>query len=102
MRPRIKGMTEADISILEYLAGHEQENFEQPPTLIAGHTGISATHTRRRVKKLVEAGLLVKTDDTAGYYSLSDLGQRYLSGEITEDERDEVERILSGQDLDEE
>ncbi|MEY7848470.1 ArsR family transcriptional regulator [Natrarchaeobius sp. A-rgal3] len=55
---------------------------------IAANIETSSGHVRRRVRTLAAADLLERTDDTAGYYRITDLGRRYLRGELTEDERE--------------
>ena len=86
MRPRIPWLTRVDMIALEYLAGHEQSAFEQSPSLIATNIGKSAGHVRRRMRTLSAAGLVERTNDTAGYYAITELGRRYLQGELVDDE----------------
>ncbi|MWV40942.1 transcriptional regulator [Natrialba sp. INN-245] len=88
MRARIRWLTRVDMAILEYLDGHKLSTFEQPPSAIAANIETSSGHVRRRVRTLAAANLLERTDDTAGYYRITDLGRRYLRGELTEDERE--------------
>ena len=86
MRPRIPWLTRVDIITLEYLDGHEQSDFEQSPSLIATNIGKSAGHVRRRLRVLAASELIERTNDTAGYYAITNLGQRYLRGELTKTE----------------
>lgn len=90
MRPRISWLTRVDMATLEFLDGHELTDFEQSPALIAANLGVSGGHVRRRVRVLADAGLLERTNDTAGYYAITDVGRRYLSGELTDGEADQL------------
>lgn len=76
--------------ILEYLNGHEIIEFEQSPALIATNIDKSAGHVRRRVRILSGAGLIYRTNDTAGYYAITELGERYLEGDLSDEEVDEL------------
>lgn len=71
---------------LEYLEGHELSTFHQSPALIAANLDKSAGHVRRRMRVLAAAGLITRTNEQAGYYAITDLGRRYLSSELTDDE----------------
>lgn len=83
MRAPISWLTRGDAIILEFLNGHEAATFEQSPALIARNAGLSSGHVRRRVRVLAAANLVTRTDDRAGYYAITDLGERYLRGELT-------------------
>lgn len=88
-------MTPADNTVLDFLSGHDVEEFCAPPKVVALNTDISASHVRKRMLKLRDAGLLERITDSQGYYRLTGLGQRYLDGEITEREGEQLEQFSS-------
>lgn len=93
MRPLITWMTPADNSVLDFLSGHEVERFRVPPKVVAMNTDISASHVRKRMLKLKAANLLERTGKPQGYYWITELGYRYLSGDLTKQEGDQLERF---------
>lgn len=76
----------SDVDILEFLNGHSLQEFVAPPTVIAVNMGLSEGTVWQRVRILNAAGLLDRTDEDRGYYASTDLGQRYLTGDLTDDE----------------
>ncbi|AQL41629.1 hypothetical protein BV210_02370 [Halorientalis sp. IM1011] len=90
MRARVVWITIGDVDILEFLDGHELDEFEAQPSHIAKNTTKAASTVRDRIRVLRVAGLVERTDDR-GYYRISDLGRRYLSDDLTEDELEELE-----------
>jgi Mn-dependent DtxR family transcriptional regulator len=74
-------MSPADNAILDFLSGHQIEDFCAPPKVVAVNTDVSASHVRKRVLKLHKADLLRKLNTPQGYYQVTDFGRRYLTGE---------------------
>lgn len=95
MRPLITWMSPADNAILDFLSGHQIENFCAPPKVVAVNTEVSASHVRKRVLKLYKADLLKKLNSPQGYYRVTDLGKRYLAGELAAEEGERLERFDS-------
>lgn len=91
MRPRIAWMTRGDNEILDFLAGHEIDEFMQPPTAVAENIDMSKSHVQRRLQAMTDAGLLDRVGGEKGYYQLSELGWRYLANELTESEFETLE-----------
>lgn len=91
MRPRISWTTRGDHTILDYLAGHDRDEFMQPPMVVAMNIDMSESHVRRRLVAMADAGLLDRVGGEKGYYQLSELGWRYLANELTESEFEELE-----------
>ena len=94
MRPRVIWMTGNDDTLLEFL---DHYDLALKPADIEYNirtrtqANISDTTVNRRLKKLVKAGLVEKEDEEAGRYAITDLGRCYLSGELTEEEREQLE-----------
>ena len=89
-------MTEIDDVILDYLydIGTEHEFvIVQPPKTVWYNLveelmviDRSPATVRRRMKKLAEEGLLEQIDADGTYYRITDLGVRYVNGEVSRDE----------------
>lgn len=93
MRPRIAWIRISDLDILEFLDGHDLENFHAPPTTIALNMDIAEGTVWSRVRVLNAAGLIEKTDETRGYYRLTSMGDRFLADDLTDDEREHLENF---------
>ncbi|AUX10691.1 hypothetical protein AArcSl_3084 [Halalkaliarchaeum desulfuricum] len=70
-------MTQGDDRILETL---ESSDLVLTPAVIAFNTDYSRNYVNKRIRKLRQAELVERIDD--GYYKITDLGRRYLSGEV--------------------
>ena len=77
-------MTQADERILEFL---QEKDIVASPSVIAANIDYTGEYTSRRCRKLADAGLLQRVD--ASNYRLTDLGNRFLSGEIDSTELSE-------------
>lgn len=88
-------MTPTDNTILDFLSGHERDGFCAPPKVVAVNTEFSASHVRKRVLKLNKADLLENLSSPQGYYQLTNLGHRYLAGELTIQEGEKLDRFDS-------
>lgn len=91
MRPRIAWIRISDLSILEFLNGHELEEYEAPPTAIAVNMDLAEGTVWNRVRVLSTAGLIDRTDEDRGYYRITSMGERFLAGDLTNDERQQLE-----------
>lgn len=76
----------SDLDILEFLNGHALEDFQNPPTAIAMNMAVTEGTVWQRVRVLSAAGLIERTDDDRGYYTITNVGRRYLAGELSDDE----------------
>ena len=81
MRPRIDWMTRSDDRILEFLA---EKEIVASASVIAININYNPSYISRRCRKLTAAGLLTRVEKSN--YQLTDLGERYLSGEIDPDD----------------
>ncbi|ELZ87901.1 hypothetical protein C452_14020 [Haloferax volcanii JCM 10717] len=87
MRPRPEWMSLKDGLILEFLAEH---NLELPPKPLYrnlnrhGHE-IGYSTVRLRMSELEKHGLVSEVG-SGGYYEVSEVGQRYLRGDIEPEE----------------
>ncbi|OLZ39695.1 repressor [Natrinema saccharevitans] len=84
MRNRADWMVPTDDAILEYV----RDAGEVPPAVIGRNIDSHPNYTGQRCRTLADHGLLDRESD--GYYSLTELGARYLdesleSGELEED-----------------
>lgn len=93
MRPLPEWMTRSDIAILRFLAGHEIGPFEVPPLAIARNADISESHTRSRVRDLDRGGLIERVEGVRGYYQITDLGERFVSNDLSDDERQQLDAL---------
>lgn len=85
MRPRVDWMTQADERVLEFL--HEKD-IVASPSVIAANIDYTQEYISRRCRKLTNAGLLQRAD--ASNYRVTELGERFLNGDIGEDEIPDV------------
>jgi Mn-dependent DtxR family transcriptional regulator len=74
-------MTQADERVLEFL--HEKD-IVASPTVIAANIDYTAEYISRRCRKLADAGLLQRVDPSN--YRLTELGERYLNGDVDAEE----------------
>jgi predicted transcriptional regulator len=89
-------MNETDDAILEYfeeLDTDSEVSIALPPTAVWYNLTVemsvldrSQNTISRRMNKLAEIGLLSKVDEQRGYYSLTEKGRAYLSGELDADD----------------
>lgn len=89
MRPQVEWMTRSDDTILEYL---DQTGMALPPRTISynletrENVDISYTTVNRRLKQLLERGLVEKEYEKGGFYSITAKGRAYLSGEASKED----------------
>jgi repressor of nif and glnA expression len=90
MRPGVQWMNrENDDPILELL---DDTGLALKPAAIhynlttRNNVDISLRTVHNRLKLLMKHGLVIKEDEENGRYAITNLGQRYLSGEASEDE----------------
>ena len=81
MRPRVEWMTQADERVMEFLL---EKDIVASPSVIAANIDYTGEYISRRCRTLTDAGLLQRVD--ASNYRLTDLGERFLKGEIESDE----------------
>jgi predicted transcriptional regulator len=74
-------MTQADERILEFLA---EKEIVASPSVIAANIDYTGEYISRRCRELANEGLLQRVD--ASNYRLTDLGNRFLEGEINADQ----------------
>lgn len=85
MRPQVEWMTRSDDTILEYL---QETELALPPRAISfnlttrENVDISYTTVNRRLKQLLDHGLVKKEYEKGGFYSITDKGRSYLSGSL--------------------
>jgi len=74
-------MTQADERVMEFLL---EKDIVASPSVIAANIDYTGEYISRRCRTLTDAGLLQRVD--ASNYRLTDLGERFLKGEIESDE----------------
>ena len=89
MRPRINCMTQADERILEILS---DKDIVSSLSVIAANLDYNPNYISRRCRKLTEAGLIQRSDATN--YPVTDLGEGYLSGDLIQNEINDLEDAL--------
>jgi Mn-dependent DtxR family transcriptional regulator len=87
-------MRESDVHILEFLDNAGNREIVAPPAVIAANIDFEGATVRERVTHLRDAGLLSYHDQDAGYYQITELGKRYLAGELSDEEIDAIEAVL--------
>lgn len=97
MRRPVRGMSKYDTPILRAL---RESGFALPPAVIdynlESRHGIEISYStiNRRLKYLSDASLVVKEYEDGGYYGLTELGERYLDNELSDDEIETIELAL--------
>ena len=76
---RVSWMVPADDAILRLLGADSR--LVMNPSSIQRSLGFSSSHINKRVRVLDEHGLIDRSQ--AGYYTLSELGVAYVSGELS-------------------
>nr|WP_205254139.1 MULTISPECIES: helix-turn-helix transcriptional regulator [Halostella] len=89
------GMSGSADHILEFLNNGSEEPLVSTPKVIAANIDYKADTVRKRIRKLHDAGLVEYADEQASLYQITEKGDRRLQGELTNDEIDEIEDILS-------
>jgi len=92
MRPRVEGMNEVDDAVLEFFAA-QAEGVAFPPTVVwynlherLGVIDKSRDTVARRMRKLIDRGLLSKISEERGYYQITQKGRDYLLGDLDADD----------------
>lgn len=93
--PRCPALRAIDRHTLEYLLNEGNEELVATPAVIAANIGYDREYVRQRMKPLRETGLLRYVDKDRGIYELGDRGRRYVTGEMSEDEAEELDEELS-------
>lgn len=89
MRPRVDWMTQSDERILEFLS---EKDIVSSPSVIAANLEYNSNYISRRCRKLTQAGLIQRVDATN--YQVTTLGERFLSGDLTQNEVNDLEGAL--------
>jgi predicted transcriptional regulator len=76
MRKRADWMVPIDEPILEYIRTAGEVN----PAVVGRNIGTHQNYAGERCRKLAIYGLLNRFED--GYYSITDLGEQFLDGEL--------------------
>lgn len=82
-------MTRGDNHILEFL--HEKE-IVATPKVIALNIDFTRQYVNERIARLAAAGLLDRIQ--RGVYQISDLGERYLIGDLTDEEEERLREFF--------
>lgn len=93
-RQRVTGMRQSDIFILEHLFNGGDELIDSPKD-IASNIGYSVSLMRERLPELRRAGLVKHHDASAGQYVISDLGRKYVTGNLSQGEIETLEERLT-------
>ncbi|POG53805.1 MarR family transcriptional regulator [Haloferax marisrubri] len=80
MRPRIDWMTRADDAILELLS---EAGIAANPSTIAFNIDYNNRYISQRCRILSENGLVERVHDTKAMYRITELGERYLAGDLS-------------------
>jgi len=93
-RQRVDGMMRSDERIIEYLQNGGEPDLIATPSVIAVNIDYKPDTVRKRLLPLRDAGLVGYYDEDRGMYELSDLGRRWINGELDDDEIDQIESVL--------
>lgn len=83
----------SDHDILDFLNAHELDEFQVGPTAIAVNVGLAEGTVWNRVRVLNAAGLIERTDEDRGYYRITNLGKRYLTDDLLDEEYQQLENF---------
>ena len=83
MRPRADWMTKADDHILELLS---EAGIAANPATIAFNIDYDGGYVAHRCRELADYDLISRVHETKAMYRISDLGERYLGGDVDADE----------------
>ena len=99
-RRRGTWMTASDDTLLEHLAETGGVFNKRSLEYTVQHRGgsISYATLKRRLPKLESAGLVEVYSDAGTHYHITNLGRRYLAGEISDVEAEAIENALDGDD----
>lgn len=90
VRPRLDWMTRADNYILELL---DDAKIAANPATISYNVDYDRSYVSRRCRHLGDAGLLNREDPDRAMYRITDLGCRYLTGDLTDDEEERLHEL---------
>lgn len=93
--PRVPGIRLIDRDTLEFLLNEGNRDLVATPAVIAENTGYDREYVRQRMRPLRETGLIRYVDEDRGMYELDERGRRYLTGEMTEEEAEQLDEELS-------
>lgn len=83
MRPRADWMTKADDHILELLS---EAGIAANPATIAFNIDYDGGYVAHRCRELAGHDLISRVHETKAMYRITDLGERYLCGEVNIEE----------------
>ena len=87
MRPELPSwMTHVDRAILERLENEGNDELVLAPRPISDNTDFARSTVRNHLIDLREGGLVEYYDEEDGIYQLTDLGRRWLAGELETEE----------------
>lgn len=76
-------MTAGDDRILETL---DDSGLALSPSVLAYNIDYTRNYVSKRLRKLMDAGLITKVDD--GLYEITEFGEKYVHGELSADDID--------------
>jgi predicted transcriptional regulator len=84
-------MTQADVAILEWLRNTPNEEIRASPSTVSDNIDYATQTVKERMPVLRDKGLIEHYDKSRGVYQLTDLGRRYLSGDSTREELEDLD-----------
>jgi predicted transcriptional regulator len=90
-RPRVPFMSKSDDAILEFLLNDPNDRIRVTPAVIAANIDYARSTINGRLPKLLSAGLIEYYDQDIGIYEITDLGERYLSGDLAAEEIEDLD-----------
>ncbi|ELY52480.1 phage PhiH1 repressor protein [Natronolimnohabitans innermongolicus JCM 12255] len=79
-------MTRADDAILEFLLNEGNQPLVANPATVEANIDYKISHVRRRLRALLQGGLVEYYDEDRGLYQITDRGRAYLQGELDADD----------------
>ena len=83
-------MAKADDYILELLA---TAGIAANPATISYNIDYDRSYVSSRCRELDQAGLLDREDEARAMYRITDLGERYLNDDLTDQERERLDDL---------
>lgn len=90
-RPRVPFMSKSDDAILEFLLNNPNDPIRATPAVIGANIDYARSTINGRMPKLLAAGLVEYYDEDGGIYEITQLGERYLSGDLDAEEIEDLD-----------
>lgn len=84
-------MSKSDDAILEFLLNDPNDPIRATPAVIEANIEYARSTINGRMPKLLSAGLVEYYNEDRGIYQISELGERYLNGDLDAEEVEDLD-----------